>query len=31
VREASEQSYSLAVEPGESGRVDRFVSERLDL
>jgi len=27
----SERSYSLTVEPGESGRLDRFISERLDL
>jgi 23S rRNA pseudouridine1911/1915/1917 synthase len=27
----SEGSYSLTVEPGESGRLDRLVSDRLDL
>jgi 23S rRNA pseudouridine1911/1915/1917 synthase len=31
VRDASAQSYSLAVEPGDSGRLDRFVSDRLEL
>jgi len=31
VGETSARSYTLAVEPGESGRLDRFVSERLDL
>jgi 23S rRNA pseudouridine1911/1915/1917 synthase len=27
----SARTYSLAVEPGESGRLDRFVAERLEL
>lgn len=29
--ETSERAYPLTVAPGESGRIDRFVSERLDL
>lgn len=31
MRDTRDSSHSLTVEPGESGRLDRFVSERLEL